>query len=800
MRRIGRLVIIALLLLIHLSLTAQVAINTASASPHVSAMLDVTSNNRGLLIPRIALTSASNAAPVTTPATGLLIYNTATAGAGVNAVTPGFYYWGGSAWIKLLAADGSSSGWSLQGNAGTDSSTNFIGTTDAADLVFKVNGKKVGLLEDTADTHRGNIAFGIGSMALSQGGYGNIALGTNTLAISTTGSNNIAIGYGSMSRNQAGSQNIGVGINTLLFNEGGIDNIAMGLAALARNTNGFRNLAFGTFSLNKNTTGQRNIAIGNLTLSNSTTASAQIAIGDSALFTNTTGSRNIAIGTKALLKNTTGIQNLGIGYAALYNNQLASQLIAIGDSSGYAVTTGFGGTFIGYRSGRNTEDGYRNTFVGFEAGLQNISGYDNVFVGNAAGTKNSSSQNTFIGSGSGFSNTLGNNNTFVGNAAATANATGYNNTVVGALAGFTNSDGFNNTFIGMYAATANTTGASNTIIGAYANVGSANLTNATAIGSSAYVTQSNSLILGSIAAENGAISDTKVGIGTPAPAAMLQVASNGNTGIYGVQVTGSFNSASIAPDVIGSNMFFHPGRGVFRAGYVDANQWNGINVGAYSSALGHDVIARGASSFAANEFTQANGTAAAAFGSSTKANGPATFAANSGTRADADASSAFGYASVTKGFASTVVGIYNDSILAVTDVNYSSNTPLFIVGNGSNPSARSNAMVVLGSGTVQVENLRVGAGTVISKQQAGTLAAGTSATQLKQFTINFPTPFAVIPKIIVTPRSPGGINATDVYAVSVTNISTTGATVNVFRVDFAGGWGQNLQLDWFAWE
>ena len=54
-------------------------------------------------------------------------------------------------------------------------------------------------------------------------------------------------------------------------------------------------------------------------------------------------------------------------------------------------------------------------------------------------------------------------------------------------------------------------------------IGSVGLINATAIGHRAYVTQGNSLVLGSINGQNGATADTKVGIGTTAPQARLQV-------------------------------------------------------------------------------------------------------------------------------------------------------------------------------------------------------------------------------------------------------------------------------------
>lgn len=79
------------------------------AAPAASAQLDVTATDKGVLVPRIALTATNLAAPVTTPANSLLVYNTATAGAGATAVTPGFYYWRSatSTWVRFLNADNS---------------------------------------------------------------------------------------------------------------------------------------------------------------------------------------------------------------------------------------------------------------------------------------------------------------------------------------------------------------------------------------------------------------------------------------------------------------------------------------------------------------------------------------------------------------------------------------------------------------------------------------------------------------------------------------------------------------------
>lgn len=99
--------------------------------------MDITSTNDGLLIPRIAL-SATNVATVLTPTTSELVYNTATSAVGPNQVTPGFYYWDGTLWIRL--SSGATNDWALTGNAGTTPGTNFIGTTDAQDLRIKTGG------------------------------------------------------------------------------------------------------------------------------------------------------------------------------------------------------------------------------------------------------------------------------------------------------------------------------------------------------------------------------------------------------------------------------------------------------------------------------------------------------------------------------------------------------------------------------------------------------------------------------------------------------------------------------------
>jgi len=77
-----------------------VGINTTGAVPNADAGLDVDFTNKGLLIPRVALTGTANFAPLTAHVAGMIVYNTATAGD----VIPGFYYNNGTKWVTGFPA------------------------------------------------------------------------------------------------------------------------------------------------------------------------------------------------------------------------------------------------------------------------------------------------------------------------------------------------------------------------------------------------------------------------------------------------------------------------------------------------------------------------------------------------------------------------------------------------------------------------------------------------------------------------------------------------------------------------
>ena len=116
--------------MVFFSIKAVSQVGIGTTSPSASSILDITSTNSGLLIPRVTLINSSDIVTIPSPTTSLLVYN--------NGFAPnGYYYWDGTLWVKLEIAGNLD--WSLSGNSGTVSGTNFIGTTDPIDFRIKTN-------------------------------------------------------------------------------------------------------------------------------------------------------------------------------------------------------------------------------------------------------------------------------------------------------------------------------------------------------------------------------------------------------------------------------------------------------------------------------------------------------------------------------------------------------------------------------------------------------------------------------------------------------------------------------------
>lgn len=291
------------------NLQAQIGINTTT--PHPSSIMEMASNNKGLLIPRVPLSGNSDMTTIPNSSNSLMVYNTTTG----NGMVPGYYYyWSATAarWTKVLddLTPIIMTGWSLTGNSGMVNGTNFIGTTDNVDVIFKRNNIVSGVLNTT------NTIFGV-----------------NSLATNTTGINNTAVGAGNLISNTIGSMNTAIGTEVLSNNKSGIQNTGYGYRALYSNVDGNNNVANGYFSIYSAKSTIGNVGIGASTLRELINGDGNVGIGSDALRSTAAGRGNVAIGTRAGY-NVNSSGNLG-------NNTL------IGYQAGMGIISGKSNTIIG---------------------------------------------------------------------------------------------------------------------------------------------------------------------------------------------------------------------------------------------------------------------------------------------------------------------------------------------------------------------------------------------------------------------------------------------------------------------
>lgn len=371
--------------LFFLNVHAQVGINTTTPNAQLeikSSDASNPANTDGILIPKVDVFPATNP---TADQDGMLVYLTTDIGANLK----GFYYWDNtnSVW-KSISGD---KGWSLTGNAGTDVTTHFIGTTDFQDVVFKRFNFKAGLLGAT------NTSFGSVSLFNDPTGIRNSAFGVGSLHLNSIGNENTGVGFNALAFNSTGNFNTSVGALSLNLNTTGSENTAAGAYALHSNTTANYNAAFGTNALRFNKTGEENTALGAYALMNNSGGFENTAIGTSALRANLMGQYNVAVGKRALFSSTIGEGNTAIGYHSLYSNE-GNYNVAIGSSAL-----------------RNCTYGNGNVAVGREA-LFYSTGYGNVALGDRAlyYLESNSSANVCIGDWSGAGLRTGISNTCIG--------------------------------------------------------------------------------------------------------------------------------------------------------------------------------------------------------------------------------------------------------------------------------------------------------------------------------------------------------------------------------------------------
>ena len=141
-----------LMLLFFANLSAQIVQKFGDNSFTIdsNAVLELESTNKGLLLPRVALTSTSSISPMTgTLTSGMTVYNTATAGD----VTPGFYYYSVNKWVRV--ADNSSvPASSITGTLGV--ANGGTGATTAAGALTNLGAQSTSNLSSNVTTNTGS--------------------------------------------------------------------------------------------------------------------------------------------------------------------------------------------------------------------------------------------------------------------------------------------------------------------------------------------------------------------------------------------------------------------------------------------------------------------------------------------------------------------------------------------------------------------------------------------------------------------------------------------------------------------
>ncbi len=426
-----------------------IAINETGAQPDTSAMLDISSTTKGLLAPRMDK-AQKNAIPQ--PGTGLLVFQTGPDSAG-------FHYYDGTQWLWMATA-AAKNAWALTGNAGTDSSLNFLGTTDNKPIMLRQNNLPMGQLNTSMHNFFIGGAAGAGNTAMQNTGFGDSALNKNT-----TASGNTAIGYRSMTGTTSitGGLNTAIGANALPNVTSGIQNVALGANTLISMKTGINNIASGAGAMEFTAKGDGNIALGSWALRNADSANLNIAIGQEALYSNDS-SRNIAIGYQSLYYNNRR-SNMAVGYqAGVFNSYLQSdpghgtENTYLGFQTGYYANTGSQNVAIGARAMMGA--GYFNSDV-----PANTSYKRNVAIGDSALFYTTGSDNVAIGYRALSKSDYTGNHVAIGSRALLNTTATYPNTAVGYSSQDSCSTGMANTSLGSYSLVKNTKGYNNTAIG-----------------------------------------------------------------------------------------------------------------------------------------------------------------------------------------------------------------------------------------------------------------------------------------------------------------------------------------------
>ena len=208
-------------------------ISTTGALPNVSAGLDVDFTNKGVLIPRVALSSLTDAVTIPTPATSLLVYSNG------GAINDGYYYNSGTSavpvWSSFITTASGSNGcftnWQLFTANGT-----FTVPAGITKIKVCVYGGGAGGSGGGSATQHGGGGGGAGGFA--EGTYSVTPLASFTVTIGLGGTG----GSPDNSGGNGGTSGFGALI-AATGGQGGVTNILGGKAGIG--SGGYLNTALG---------------------------------------------------------------------------------------------------------------------------------------------------------------------------------------------------------------------------------------------------------------------------------------------------------------------------------------------------------------------------------------------------------------------------------------------------------------------------------------------------------------------------------------------------------------------------
>ena len=670
-------------------------IGMGTSLPDASAKLDISATNKGLLIPRVSLTALASAAPITSPATGLQVYNTnATLSSG-----EGFYYWNGISWVKFSTSDAQTlsyvpatgvlsisggntvtipvstgditdvvAGGGLTGGATSGSATLDIGagsgiTVNANDIAVKYDNASIGLngtgqleVKNYLPTTRTLTVNGsanqitvspTGAQDLSANRTWTIstpqdihAAATPTFSDLTLSSNNVNGGVvyttatGNLNTSAAGTSG-----QILQSNGAAAPSWINSSAILGTDTDANDGMTVSYPDIDIKLGNGLSIVNDSVQLGGALTKTTTITQGNFSLINDLTGIGNFEVrksgATDLFVSGTNG--RVGIGTATP-----TTGLHLISDEGSLAEGTLGNGTAL------NLGAGTRMWFYPKKAAFR---------VGNVTGTQWNDS---LVGN---YSTAMGLNTTARG---GQSTAFGFGTIASGiratAMGGSTIASGSRSTAMG----------ASTTASGDYA----------TSMGNTTRASGYASLALGYITTASG---NYTVAMGDST------TASGNNAVAMGANTTASaYLSTAMGGNTIASGDF------------ATAMGVSSTASGESSFVVGSNALASGYASIAMGDYTSATGNYATAIGSQTTASGVVSNATGKLTTASGDYSTTMGRNTSATAYVETVIGQYNTLAITPNATNWVATDRIFTIGNGF--IARSDAMVVLKNGNVGIGN------------------------------------------------------------------------------------------------